>query len=93
MIAGINKVDQQIAVDLRDHMQQRHTLRLKRRTHRDLGPESVNCPGDNFLRRPCFKFFRELFDLERRQHGGIIPVTALQKGFSQGTKDAKIFKS
>ena len=74
MITSIDEEDQQVPVDLTHHVQKRHTLCLKRRTHRDLGPERMDRPFDDLL--GCFRleFFREFFDFCGLKHGGIIPV-------------------
>lgn len=57
VITRVDKKYRQSGRDVRDHVQQRHGLCLERRTHCDVGRESVRRPFDDFLRSFRFKFF------------------------------------
>lgn len=72
MVAGIQEEDQEVRPDAGGHVQQWNGLGLERRTHRDLRPEGINCPGQDLLRRLVFELVRKSFDLLYVQHGAQI---------------------
>jgi tRNA (uracil-5-)-methyltransferase TRM9 len=77
VVTCVQKKDQDITSDQGCHVQQRHGLRLKRRTQRDLRPECIYGPLDNLLWGLRLKLFRKPLDFGSRKHAKIIPVIIL----------------
>ena len=55
MIAGVEEENFDVRLDARDHVQERHAVRLERGAHGDLGREFIHCPLDDLLRRLRFE--------------------------------------
>gem|GEM_PF-5502820 len=69
MIASIEEENFYIGLDARDHVQERHALRLKRSADGDIRREFIHRPLNNFLRRFCFELSRKRGDFFLRFHG------------------------
>src|SRR5512147_300614 len=66
MVTCIEKENRQAPLNTGCHVQERHRLRLERRTESDLRPECIYCPPYDFLRHFALEFLRQPFYLGYR---------------------------